>query len=156
MMIRRRSIYFGLSGLFMPIVLAVPSVAQAKWDLITPEEDASDRGAPKVPGPSDMPAPPVIELVRPADISKPVQKPITIELRFASGAGPAIDMESFRATYGWLGINITSRLLEHATTLPDSLVAENVDLPAGDHRVTVSVANVAGKAASKTFRFTIA
>jgi hypothetical protein len=156
MMIRRRGIYFGLSGLFVPIVLAVPSVAQAKWDLITPEEDARDRAAPKVPGPSDLPAPPVIELVRPADISKPVQNPITIELRFASGAGPAIDMESFRATYGWLGINITGRLLEHATKLPDSLVAENVDLPAGDHRVTVSIANTAGKAASKTFRFTIA
>jgi hypothetical protein len=156
MMIRRRGIYFGLSGLFAPIVLAVPSVAQAKWDLITPEEDARDRAAPKVPGPSDLPAPPVIELVRPADISKPVQNPITIELRFASGAGPAIDMQSFRATYGWLGINITSRLLEHATKLSDSLVAENVDLPVGDHRVTVSIANTAGKTASKTFRFTIA
>jgi hypothetical protein len=155
-MIRRRSIYFGLGGLFAPVVLTVPAIAQSKWDLITPEEDARDRAAPKVPGPSDLPAPPVIELVRPADISKPLQNPITIKLRFASGSGPAIDMQSFRATYGWLGINITSRLLEHATKLPDTLVAENVDLPVGDHRVTVSIANTAGKTASKTFRFTIA
>src|ERR1700693_5446499 len=155
-MIRRRSIYFGLSGLFAPAVLTAPSVAQSKWDLITPEEDARDRAAPRLPDPSDLPAPPVIELVRPADISKPVQNPIAIETLFASGSGPAIDMSSFRATYGWLGINITSRLLEHATKLPDSLVAENVDLPVGDHRVTVSIANTAGKMASKTFRFTIA
>jgi hypothetical protein len=98
----------------------------------------------------------VIELVRPADISKPVQNPIAIELRFASGSGPAIDMQSFRAAYGWLGFDITSRLLEHATKLPDSLVAESVDLPVGDHRVTVSIANTAGEMASKTFRFTIA
>ena len=58
------------------------------------------------------------------------------------GAGRrAIDIQSFRATYGWLGINITGRLLEHATKLPDSLVAENVDLPVGDNRVTVAIAN---------------
>ena len=53
-------------------LLAIPSVARS-YDLITPEEDARDRAAPHVPGPSDLPAPPVIELVRP-DISKPVQK----------------------------------------------------------------------------------
>jgi hypothetical protein len=65
-------------------------------------------------------------------------------------------MSSFRAAYGWLGINITSRLLEHATKLPDSLVAENVDLPVGDHRVTISIANTSGKTASRTFRFSVA
>jgi hypothetical protein len=131
-------------------LLAIPSVARS-YDLITPEEDARDRAAPHVPGPSDLPAPPVIELVRP-DISKPVQNPVTIEVRFGSGSGPAIDMQTFRASYGWLGINITSRLLEHATKRPDSLVAENVDLPPGDHRVTISIANTSGKTASRTFR----
>jgi hypothetical protein len=135
-------------------LLAIPSVARA-FDLITPEEDARDRAAPHVPGPSDLPAPPVIELVRP-DISTPVQNPVTIEVRFGSGSGPAIDMQTFRATYGWLGINITSRLLEHATKRPDSLVAENVDLPPGDHRVTLSIANTSGKTASRTFRFSVA
>ena len=143
-----------ITGLTLAL-LALPPVAQAQWDLITPEEDARDRAAPRLPDPSDLPAPPVIELVRPADISKPVQNPIAIELRFASGSGPAIDMSSFRATYGWLGINITSRLLEHATKLPDSLVAENVDLPVGDHRVTISIANTLGKRASKTFQLSI-
>ncbi len=131
MMIRRRSISTLVSaGCSLPsVVLAVPTVAQSKWDLITPEEDARDRAAPKAPGPSDLPAPPVIELVHPADISKPVQNPIAIELRFASGSGPAIDMQSFRATYGWLGIDITKPVA--GTTLPklpDSLVAENVDI----------------------------
>lgn len=135
-------------------LLAIPSVAQS-YELITPEEDARDKAAPKVPPPSDLPAPPVIELVRPADLSQPIQNPVTIELRFAAGSGPAINMQSFRATYGWLGINITSRILEHATYASDSLVAENVELPAGDHSVTVSIANTAGKTASKTFRFSI-
>ena len=46
------------------------------------------------------------------------------------GAGRrAIDIQSYRAACGLAGINITGRLLEHATKLPDSLVAENMDLP---------------------------
>ena len=67
------------------------------------------------------------------------------------GAGRrAIDIQSFRATYGWLGIDITGRLLEHATKLPDSLVAENVDLPVGDLGDSCDRQH-AGKAASKHF-----
>jgi hypothetical protein len=85
-----------------------------------------------------------------------ISNPTTIEVRFGAGSGAAIDMRSFRATYGWLGINITNRLLEHATKTSDTLLAENVDLPAGSHRVTLSIANMLGKRASRTFRFSVA
>ena len=136
-------------------LLALPTVAQTTWDLVTPEEDARDDAAPHVPGPGDLPAPPVIQLLRP-DISKPINNPITIELRFSAGSGTAIDMRTFRATYGWLGINITNRLLAHAKRTPNTLLAENVDLPIGDHRVRISIANMSGKTASKTFRFSVA
>ena len=101
-------------------LLILPSVALAAWDLVTPEEDARDRAAPHLPGPADLPAPPGIELLRP-DISTPIRNPVTIELRFTPGSGPPVDIQTFRATYGWLGINITNRLLEHARTTPDGL-----------------------------------
>jgi hypothetical protein len=65
-------------------------------------------------------------------------------------------MGSFRVTYGWLGINITSRLLEHAVTTPNGLSAENVALPAGDHRVTFSIVDTTGKTALRTFQFSVA
>ena len=39
-----------ITGLTLAL-LALPPVAQAQWDLITPEEDARDRAAPKGPGP---------------------------------------------------------------------------------------------------------
>jgi hypothetical protein len=132
-----------------------PSVAQKSWNLVTPEEDARDRSAPHVPGPPDLPPPPAIDLLRP-DISKPVRNPVTIDVRFSAGPGRAIDMRTFRATYGWLGIDITRRLLEHAIKTPNSLSAKNVNLPPGDHRVTLSIADTFGKAASRTFRFSVA
>lgn len=65
-------------------------------------------------------------------------------------------MSTFSATYGWLGLDITQRLLEHGVATPNGLSAANVELPAGDHRVTLSIADTAGKTASRTFRFSVA
>ena len=153
---RRRSIGPKFVGTILVLaLLTLPSVAQTSWELITPGEEASDRAAPHVPGPMDLPAPPEIELLRP-DISAPIKNPVTIEARFRAGPGASIDMGSFKAVYGWLGINITSRLLEHASKTPNGLVAENIDIPSGDHKVTLSIADSNGKTASRTFQFSVA
>ena len=133
----------------------LPGAAQTTWKLITPDEEARDDAAPRVPAPADLPPPPTIDLLRP-DISRQIQNPVTIEVQFTPGPGRAIDMRTFNATYGWLGINITQRLLEHAVTTPNGLSAANVELPAGDHRVTLSIADTSGKTASKTFRLSVA
>jgi hypothetical protein len=132
-----------------------PCLAQRPWTLVTPAENARDRAAPHVPAPPNTPPPPRIDLLRP-DISKRLLNPVTIEVRFSAGAGRAINMQSFRAAYGWLGINITNRLLEHAVRGSNSLSAANVNLPTGDHRITLSIADNTGKAASRTFQFSVA
>jgi hypothetical protein len=137
------------------LALAAPPVKAQAWRLITPDEEARDNAAPEGPAPVDLPPPPTIDLLRP-DISGPVRNPVTIEVRFGAGANRAIDMRTFNATYGRLGINITSRLLEHAATTADGLLAENVELPTGSHRVTLSIADTSGKTASRTFRFSVA
>lgn len=49
---RRRSVSLKLA--VIPLILALlalPSVAQTRWDLVTPDEEASDKAAPRVPGP---------------------------------------------------------------------------------------------------------
>lgn len=131
-----------------------PAVADEPWRLITPDEEARDGAAPQVPAPPDLPPPPTIDLVRP-DISRPISNPATIEVRFGPGPGQSIDMRTFNATYGLLGINITQRLLDHAAATPDGLTAENVELPRGRHRVTMSIADTSGKRASRTFNLTV-
>ena len=145
---------------FLAIALGVAAAplsagAQTPWRLITPEEEARDNAAPEGPFTPDLPAPPAIDLVRP-DISAPVRNPVTIEVRFTAGPGQSINMQTFNATYGRLGINITRRLLEHAVTTPNGLAAQNIELPRGTHRVTLSIADTSGKRASQAFRFTIA
>jgi hypothetical protein len=64
-------------------------------------------------------------------------------------------MSTFPAKYGWLGIDITARLLEHATETADSLSAKNVDLPSGDHSITVSISDSAGRTGSRVLRLSV-
>jgi hypothetical protein len=137
------------------VLLALPAVAQPRWDLVTPSEEARDRAVPHRPGPAGVPASPLIQLLRP-DISKPIQNPTTIEVRFSAAPGAAINMQTFKATYGWVGLNITSRLLKHARKTRDTLLAQNVDLPPGDHKVTLSISTTSGATAARTFRFSVA
>src|SRR5215475_7759027 len=132
-----------------------PDARAMPWRLLTREEEQRDNAAPDVPPPPDRPPPPTITLVRP-DVSRPVRNPVTIEVQFTPGPGSSIDMNSFNATYGRLGINITRRLLDHAVATPDGLTAYNVELPAGSHRVTMSIADTSGRMASRTFRFSVA
>ena len=137
------------------LCLGLMTVSATAWPLVTPEEDRRDDAAPHKPGPADVPGPPTIEVRRP-DLSAPIRNPATIDILFSAGAGRTINMQSFRATYGWLGIDITRRLLQHATKTLDSLTAADVDLPGGSHKVTLSIADNAGKRASRTFTLTVA
>ena len=141
------------------VLVTLPIVARPTWDLVTPQEDARDRAAPHRSGHKRLamvvPGAPLIQLLRP-DISRPINNPTTIVVRFSAGAGAAIDMRTFRATYGWLEIDVTNRLLAHAKKTPDSLFAENVHLPLGEHSVTLSIADTSGKTASRTFNFSVA
>jgi hypothetical protein len=144
---------------FMLIVLcSLPAMSDAQttaWRLITPEEERRDNTAPQAPVPPDRPPPPTIALVQP-DISQPIRNPATIEVRFTPAPGTAVDMNSFNATYGRLGIDITRRLLDRAVATPYGLMAAGVELPPGNHRVTLSIADTAGRTASKTFYLSVA
>ena len=70
-------------------------------------------------------------------------------------AGATINPGSFRATYGAIGLDITSRLLRHARMTGQVLAAENVDIASGTHMVTLSIADTAGRTGSRIFRFTV-
>jgi|HubBroStandDraft_6_1064221.scaffolds.fasta_scaffold230788_3 hypothetical protein len=135
-------------------VVTLPAAAQSTWHLITPQEETRDDVAPHIPAPPDRSGPLTIDLLRP-DLSRPIRNSKTIELRFSPGPGGTINTGSFNATYGWLGIDVTRRLLEHAV-ITNGLVAHDVDLPLGNHRITLSIADTAGGSASRTFGLSVA
>ena len=52
-----------------------------------------------------------------------LRNPMTFDIQFRAEPGATINLSTFQAKYGWLEIDITSRLLEHATRTPNGLFA---------------------------------
>lgn len=151
-MLPRRSLLLAASALTLPL----PRAALA-FQLVTPQEVAEYNGDGERPRTRAFPNPeaPVIEVVRPQE-GQPLSAPVTIQLRFRPQAGAPINPASFQASYGAFGLDITQRLLQYARVDPGGMVLENVAIPAGSHRITLKVADAAGRTGERTFRFTVA
>jgi hypothetical protein len=148
----RRTLIFGL----LAISYVNPCHAAA-WTLISKEEFDRDSEAHRFRGfvgPTTQNGAPIIEVELP-DETKPINVPVTIRLRFRPQGGAMIDPTSFRATYGWLAIDITQRIIEHAQVNASGLLANGADIPTGHHKVTIQVADNMHRVGIRTFEFTV-
>jgi hypothetical protein len=137
----------------LAFVLLVLSAAQgigAEWPLVTPAEEARDNAAPHAPQ-SATPAvsgAPVITVKQP-NVSRPLRNPTTFDIQFSAARGATINRSTLRVKNGWLGIDITQRLLEHATWTASGLFAADADVPRGNHRISVSIADNLGSVGTR-------
>jgi hypothetical protein len=96
---------------------------------------------------------PVIEIIQP-DITKPIETPVKIRIRFRAPAGASIDPASFRATYGWF--NITNQLLAHAKIDSSGISADDAEIPSGKYKITLQISDTKGHVGTKEFDFQVA
>jgi hypothetical protein len=134
---QRRALIAGLAI----TTLGLPAASATAWDLVSPEEETQE----------DSITPPTIEVIRP-DPAKPISGPVTIQIAFRTQPGASIVTSTFEATYGFLGLDITARLLQHAKLTPEGITAEDVSIPPGQHNITLSVADTMGRIAKRTFQ----
>ncbi|MFN0304850.1 MAG: hypothetical protein ACKVQU_31365 [Burkholderiales bacterium] len=97
---------------------------------------------------------PDIVLVRPA-APHDILSPADIELRFLAKDQAQVDMRTLRVLYGMFGINITARLLKHASLTESSIVAKEASLPVGAHTITIEIADNRNRLARESFRFIV-
>jgi hypothetical protein len=131
--------------------------ADAAWTLVTPEEALQDRSRPHRPELRAIAVSkgPRIEMAKP-DVTKPVRYPINLRIQFVAQPGTSLDLGTFKATYGFFDLDITKRILGHAMLSTAGLAADNAEIPPGDHRVTLSIADNLGQVGSRAFSFTVA
>jgi len=148
----RRSL---LSLLLLP--LARNARAANAWSLVSADEVERDRSAPRkaLTRGLALPNAPQIQVLTPEESAR-LPHPFSVHAKFIPAPDATIVVSSFRATYGWLEIDITDRLLQHARVTADGVAAEDVDAPSGEHRVNVSIADSLGRVGHRSFRFTIA
>ena len=142
-------VYVGLATVFMFLRGGYEAFAGDPVVLLTEEEGAMasapagliDVGAPLDTGPS-------IEVVKP-ERNADLRSPIAIIVRFVPN-GKEVDLSSLKVeVLKFLKIDITKRVLPYATR--QGIQAENAILPAGEHKLQVTIGDVGGGISRKVF-----
>jgi hypothetical protein len=126
------------------------------WPLITRQESQREHAAPHIQTAPAAPrsGTPTIRIEEP-DLTRPVRLPANIRIRFHASADARIEVNTLRVRYGFLGIDITRRILAHARPNPSGVFVEDAELPRGRHRVTIQIADTMGRSASQSFDFNV-
>jgi hypothetical protein len=129
----------------------------AEWPLVTNEEFRREQAAPHIEESFALPpqGAPIIDVLEPEQ-KKTIKSPVTVRIRFQAQDGALIDKSSFRVTYGYLGIDITKQIVDHAQLNEEGLTATDAQLPSGHHRITLQIADNKRRVATQTFEFTVA
>jgi hypothetical protein len=101
------------------------------------------------------PGQPAIQVVSPPAAGTSVNAPVRIEVAFKPAAGTRIVPSTFRVLYGLLKIDLTDRLKKHATVTENGVVVDQAQMPAGQHRLILQVADDQGNTAEQELRLRV-
>ena len=149
---RALPVVLGLLGLCCSLAHGQP--------LVTAQELQASLQAPEPLALKANPAPdaPRIELLRPSlnsASSAALSSPTAIELRFQAAPGSQIRPDTFRVLYGRLRLDITARLLSATRISAAGLHVREAQLPAGQHRLLLSIEDNQGRQGQAQIEFEI-
>lgn len=101
---------------------------------------------------------PRIEVLRPdlQHADSPLSSPLPVEVRFYASGDARIVSDSFRAYYGFFKLDVTERLLAHATVTDTGIRVEDAELPSGSHRLLLRIEDDAARVGEREIRFVVA
>ena len=97
---------------------------------------------------------PLISISSPTKTSV-LYSPIRVEINFKSADDANIQFDSLRVLYGWLNLDITDRIKEHAQVTAAGILAENVELPVGEHHITIEIMDTMKRRTEKEVAFEV-
>lgn len=153
-----------LSGAALLMAWGRPAPAQgAGFELISAteaqQEARAEAAAPEDIRPRVAPVPrsdaTAIRVVSPSAAGTGVAAPVRIEVAFKPAPGARIVPSTFRVLYGLLKIDLTERLRKHATVSETGVVVEQAQVPDGQHRLILQVADDQGNTAEQELRIRV-
>lgn len=129
--------------------------------LLTDEDVAREAAAPLSIRPAKTRAfgkssdAPKIQVLSPNIAKAAFTSPLPIDLRFASNPDAEIDPASFKASYGFLNIDITNRIIQSVKVTKNGFTVPEASLPKGSHRLTLQVADTKGRQGEMELKFTV-
>ena len=126
------------------------------WPLVTRPEARRENAAPhhESSRANTRAGAPTIRIDEP-DITRPIRSPVRIRISFQAATGARIMTNTLRVRYGFLGLDITRRILAHATPTPSGISVDDAELPRGHHRVTVQIADNLGRVGTQSAEFNV-
>ena len=97
---------------------------------------------------------PLITINSPS-VTSELHSPIRIDINFKAPDDANIQADSLKVMYGWLSLDITERIRQHAQISHSGILAENVELPVGKHNITIEITDTMERSAEKEFSFEI-
>lgn len=94
-------------------------------------------------------------LVERPEQSDDYASPIDIVVRFVPHEDARIDLDTLKISYGLLGMDVTDRVTGNAEVTEAGIDAREAEMPAGRHRLTVTVADTKGRVGKRRFKFRI-
>jgi len=143
------------------LAAAIALAAVRGFELVSPQEYQSElaaRARPRaafVPRTAD-PNAPSITVVKP-DRGQPIRPPVDIDVRFSAAEGSTISVASLRILYGFLGLDITQRILAApgVQVSAGGLRASGARLPSGSHKLLIEIADNYGRTGRQLLEFTV-
>ena len=103
---------------------------------------------------STNPNAPHISVNLPAMTSE-LYSPIKIDINFVASDDANIQIETLEVLYGWLNLDITDRIKQHAQISHDGITADNVNLPIGKHNITIKIKDTKQRISEKKISFEV-
>jgi hypothetical protein len=143
------------------LAASIALAADRGFDLLSGQEYQSELTARAKPGAAllsraaDLDAP-SITVVKP-DRNVPIQPPVDIDVRFKAAEGAAVNVASLKIKYGFLGLDITQRILQApgVQVSADGLRASGARLPSGSHKLLIEIADNYGRTGRQPLEFTV-
>lgn len=149
-----KSVFF-----FFMTTLACANVHAGSFVLVTEDEMALETATPATPtiktralGSFDTPK---IKVISPEPVKNVFSAPLPIELKFISADDAEIDPASFRASYGFLRLDVTNRITQSGKLTKSGLSIAEAEIPKGSHRLLLQVSDTKGRVGESELRFRI-
>jgi hypothetical protein len=105
---------------------------------------------------TDAPTSPTIDIVSPS-LDKPLAAPVDINVKFVATGADGIQPSTFKLCYlaRFMTIDITDKIADKVTILPEGLHVTGADLPSGHHHLVMLIGDRAGHVGRREATFDI-
>lgn len=138
---------YGIAGDAFSLVTAAEFASEMALEARTPFDALAPKALP-------TPGAPVIELQKP-QMQEALRAPFPIQLAFKAGDDAEIAPATFKVLYGMLKLDITDRVIKHATITKDGLSVENADIPTGSHKLLLQIRDTKDRKSETVMSFRV-